>query len=110
MPTLFRRALSNTMPLSRPVAEKERISRIVQQLGMEFGQFVGTLTFKDTTCAGRDASLREGVLAYVRASVKIAYIQIGDTPGRKEPTSGEINYPNVLKHLWNEGCRGFVGI
>jgi len=85
MPTLFGQALSNTMLLSRPVAEKERISRIVQQLGMEFGQFVGTLTFKDTTCAGRDASLREGVLAYVRASVSIAYIQVGDTPGRKEP-------------------------
>lgn len=212
------RAWESTMLRSRPVAEQERISRAVQQLGMDFGQFVGTLTFKDVTFAGRDASLREVVLADVRASVEIAkrmntkfvhnvlgaanprlpwdfqsanaidllkrianiyephglvmvmesmnhrvdhpnmflhtipqayalakavgrpsvkvlfdfyhvqvqeghllatldyawdeiaYIQIGDSPGRKEPTSGEINFPNVLKHLWNKGYRGFVGL
>ncbi len=212
------RAWESTMLFRRPVAEQERISRAVQQLGMDFGQFVGTLTFKEVTFAGRDASLREGVLADVRASVEIAkrmntkvihnvlgaadprlpgdfqtanaidllkriadiyephslvmvmesmnhkvdhpnmflhtipqayalakavgrpsvkvlfdfyhvqvqeghllptldyawdeiaYIQIGDTPGRKEPTSGEINYPNVLKHLWNKGYRGCVGL
>ncbi|MBC7892470.1 MAG: TIM barrel protein [Sphingobacteriaceae bacterium] len=212
------RAWENTMLKNRPVADQERISRTVQQLGMEFGQFVGTLTFKDVTFAGRDASLREKVLADVRASVEIAkrmntkfvhnvlgmadpklpydfqmanaidllkriadlyephglvmvmesmnhkvdhpgmflhtipqayalakavgrpsvkvlfdfyhvqiqeghllptldyawdeigYIQMGDTPGRKEPTSGEINYPNVLQHLYNKGYRGFVGL
>lgn len=212
------RAWESTMLFRRPVAEQERISRTVQELGMDFGQFVGTLTFKDVTFAGRDASLREGVLADVRASVEIAkrmntkfihnvlgaadprlpwdfqfanaidllkriadiyephglmmvmesmnhrvdhpnmflhtipqayalakavgrpsvkvlfdfyhvqvqeghllstldyawdeiaYIQIGDSPGRKEPTSGEINFPNVLKHLWNKGYRGFVGL
>ena len=212
------RAWENTMLKSRPVAEQERISQAVQKLGMSFGQFVGTLTFKDVTFAGRDASMREGILAEVRASVdiakrmntkiihnvlgvldpklpmdfqmanaidllkriadiyephgltmvmesmnhkvdhpnmflhtipqayalakavgrpsvkvlfdfyhvqiqeghllstldyawdEIAYIQIGDTPGRKEPTSGEINYPNVLKHLYDKGYRGFVGL
>ena len=212
------RAWENTMLKNRPVAEQEQISKAVQQLGMEFGQFVGTLTFKDITFAGRDASLHDGVLADVRASVEIAkrmntkvihnvlgaadprlpwdfqtanaidllkriadiyephglvmvmesmnhrvdhanmflhtipqayalakavgrpsvkvlfdfyhvqiqeghllatldyawdeiaYIQVGDTPGRKEPTSGEINYPNVLKHLYSKGYRGFVGM
>jgi hydroxypyruvate isomerase len=212
------RAWESTMLKNRSVAEQERISKTVQQLGMQFGQFVGTLTFKDVTFAGRDASLREGVLADVRASVdiakrmnttivhnvlgatdprlpydfqmanaidllkriadiyeshglvmvmesmnhkvdhpnmflhtipqayalakavgrpsvkvlfdmyhvqiqeghllptldyawdEIAYVQIGDTPGRKEPTSGEINYPNVLKHLYDKGYRGFVGM
>jgi len=212
------RAWECTMLKNRSVAEQERISKAVQQLGMQFGQFVGTLTFKDVTFAGRDASLREGVLADVRASVEIAkrmnttvvhnvlgasdsrlpydfqmanaidllkriadiyephgivmvmesmnhkvdhanmflhtipqayalakavgrpsvkvlfdvyhvqiqeghilptldyawdeiaYVQIGDTPGRKEPTSGEINFPNVLKHLYNKGYRGFVGM
>lgn len=212
------RAWECTMLKNRSVAEQERISKAIQQLGMQFGQFVGTLTFKDVTFAGRDASLRESVLADVRASVEIAkrmnttvvhnvlgasdprlpydfqmanaidllkriadiyepqgivmvmesmnhkvdhanmflhtipqayalakavgrpsvkvlfdvyhvqiqeghllptldyawdeiaYIQIGDTPGRKEPTSGEINYPNVLKHLYTKGYRGFVGM
>ncbi|WP_128548469.1 hydroxypyruvate isomerase family protein [Larkinella soli] len=212
------RAWESTMLKNRPVAEQERISRTVQQLGMEFGQFVGTLTFKDVTFAGRDTALREKVLDDVRASVEIAkrmntkfihnvlgmadprlpwdfqmanavellkriadlyephglvmvmesmnhrvdhpgmflhtipqayalakavgrpsvkvlfdvyhvqiqegnllntldyawdeigYVQIGDTPGRYEPTSGEINYPNVLRHLYAKGYRGFVGL
>ncbi|MCD4711122.1 MAG: TIM barrel protein, partial [Bacteroidales bacterium] len=29
---------------------------------------------------------------------EIAYFQVGDNPGRKEPTTGEINYTNVFKH------------
>lgn len=30
---------------------------------------------------------------------EIAYFQIGDNPGRKEPTTGEINYKNVFKYI-----------
>ncbi|HUS93524.1 MAG TPA: TIM barrel protein [Phycisphaerae bacterium] len=30
---------------------------------------------------------------------EIGYIQIGDNPGRKEPTTGEINYRNIFKWL-----------
>lgn len=212
------RAWENTMLKSRPVADQEKISAAVQKLGMEFGQFVGTLTFQDVTFAGRDESLREGVLRDIRASVEIAkrmntrfvhnvlgmadprlpwdfqmanaiellkriaeiyephglimvmesmnhkidhpgmflhtipqayalakavgspsvkvlfdfyhvqiqegnllpvldyawdeiaYIQMGDTPGRKEPTTGEINFPNVLQHVHDKGYRGFVGM
>ena len=212
------RAWENTGLKNRPVAEQEKISKTIQSLGMEFGQFVGTLTFKDITFAGRDKSLREKVLQDVKASVdiakrmntkfihnvlgmadpklswdfqmanaiellkriaeiyephgivmvmesmnhkidhpgmflhtipqayalakavsspsvkvlfdfyhvqiqegnvlptldyawdEIAYIQIGDTPGRNEPTSGEINYPKVLQHVYDKGYRGFVGM
>lgn len=212
------RAWENTMLKNRPVEEQERISQTVAQLGMEFGQFVGTLTFKEVTFAGREASLREMVLKDVQASVdiarrmntkfvhnvlgmadpklpwdfqmanaidllkriagiyephgivmvmesmnhkidhpgmflhtipqayalakaagspsvkvlfdfyhvqiqegnllptldyawdEIAYIQMGDTPGRKEPTSGEINFTNALQHVHNKGYRGFVGL
>lgn len=41
---------------------------------------------------------------------EIAYYQIGDNPGRKEPTTGEINYANVLKHIHNKGFRGVLGM
>ena len=41
---------------------------------------------------------------------EIAYFQMGDTPGRKEPGSGEINYKNVLQHIHDKGYRGFVGL
>lgn len=212
------RAWESTGLKNRSVEEQERISKTIQQMGMEFGQFVGTLTFKEVTFAGRDKTLRDQVLDDVRKSVEIAkrmntkiihnvlgladpklpfdfqmanavellkrvaeiyehhgivsvmesmnhkinhpgmflhtipqayalakavgspsvkilfdfyhvqiqegnllptldyawdeiaYIQIGDTPGRKEPGSGEINYPNVLQHVHNKGYRGFVGL
>lgn len=212
------RAWEHTNLKSKAVEVQEQISKTIQQLGMEFGQFVGTKTFTDVTFAGNDAGLREKVLQDVRASVEIAkrmntkfvhnvlgladpklpydfqmanavellkriaeiyephglvmvmesmnhrinhpgmflhtipqgyllakavaspsvkvlfdfyhvqieegniiptldyawdeiaYIQIGDTPGRKEPTSGEINFKNVLQHVYDKGYRGFVGM
>lgn len=30
---------------------------------------------------------------------EIAYFQIGDVPGRKEPGTGEINYRNIFRHI-----------
>lgn len=212
------RAWENTFLKDRPVQEQERISKAVQQLGMEFGQFVGTMSFSEVTFAGTNKALREKVLQEVRESVEIAkrmntrfihnvlgladmglsyefqmlnaadllkriadiyephgitmvmetmnhkinhggmflhtipqayalakmvnrpsvkilydfyhvqieegnllpvldaawdqiaYIQIGDTPGRNEPTTGEINYPFVLKHVYDKGYRGFIGL
>jgi hydroxypyruvate isomerase len=41
---------------------------------------------------------------------EIAYFQIGDNPGRKEPGTGEINYRNVFKHLHAKGYRGVMGM
>lgn len=32
---------------------------------------------------------------------EIDYFQIGDEPGRKEPTTGEINYKNVFKYIYD---------
>jgi len=212
------RAWESTFLKKRPVEEQERISKLLGQKGMEFGQFVGTYTFKDVTFAGRDRELREQVLSDLRASVEIAkrmntkfihnvlgmadpklphdfqmanaiellkriaeiyephgitmvmesmnhkinhpgmflhtipqayalakavgspcikilfdfyhvqieegnliptldyawdeiaYMQIGDTPGRKEPTTGEINFVNVLQHIYDKGYRGFMGL
>ena len=45
-----------------------------------------------------------------RAWDEIACIQVGDNPGRKEPTTGEINYLNVFRHLKRKGYRGIVGM
>lgn len=41
---------------------------------------------------------------------EIAYFQVGDNPGRKEPTTGEINYKNVFKHIHGKGFTGVVGM
>ncbi len=41
---------------------------------------------------------------------EVAYVQIGDNPGRKEPTTGEINYKNIFKHLSEKGYKGILGM
>lgn len=41
---------------------------------------------------------------------EIAYFQVGDNPGRKEPYTGEVNYRNVFKHLYEKGYKGVVGM
>ena len=41
---------------------------------------------------------------------EIAYFQIGDNPGRKEPTTGEINYQNVFKFIYEKGYDGILGM
>lgn len=45
-----------------------------------------------------------------RAWDEIAYFQIGDNPGRREPTTGEINYLNVFKHIKDKGFTGILGM
>lgn len=41
---------------------------------------------------------------------EIAYFQVGDNPGRCEPTTGEINYLNIFKHLHKKGFQGLIGM
>lgn len=41
---------------------------------------------------------------------EIAYFQIGDNPGRNEPTSGEINYKNVFQFIHAKGYQGILGM
>ena len=41
---------------------------------------------------------------------EIGYFQIGDNPGRKEPTTGEINYQNIFKHIHGKGFTGILGM
>ncbi len=45
-----------------------------------------------------------------RAWDEIAYFQVGDNPGRKEPGTGEINYRNVFRHIHEKGFTGIVGM
>ena len=38
------------------------------------------------------------------------YLQVGDNPGRKEPTTGEINYKNIFKWLYERQCKMVIGM
>lgn len=41
---------------------------------------------------------------------EVGYFQIGDNPGRKEPTTGEINYANIFKVIQEKGYTGILGM
>lgn len=40
----------------------------------------------------------------------IGYFQIGDVPGRKEPGTGEVNWSNVFKAIYEKGYKGILGM
>jgi len=58
------------------------------------------------------AQIQEGNLIpnMEKAWDEIGYIQVGDNPGRKEPTTGEINYKNIFKWLHQKGYEGVIGM
>jgi hydroxypyruvate isomerase len=41
---------------------------------------------------------------------EIGYLQIGNNPGRKEPGTGEMDYKNIFKHIYNKGYKGILGM
>ena len=41
---------------------------------------------------------------------EIAYFQIGDNPGRKEPTTGEINFKQVFGYIKSKGYADILGM
>jgi hydroxypyruvate isomerase len=45
-----------------------------------------------------------------RAWTEIGYFQQGDNPGRKEPTTGEMNYRNIFRHIHGKGYLGILGM
>jgi hydroxypyruvate isomerase len=40
---------------------------------------------------------------------RIAHVQIADNPGRNEPGTGEINFPNIFRFLDKMGYAGWIG-
>jgi hydroxypyruvate isomerase len=45
-----------------------------------------------------------------RSWSEIGYFQIGDNPGRNEPTTGEINYARVFRFIKAQGFAGILGM
>ncbi|MEO8562709.1 MAG: TIM barrel protein [bacterium] len=58
------------------------------------------------------SQISEGHLIYNfdRCFDEIGYVQTGDTPGRKEPGTGEVNYRNVFKFIYDRGYTGLLGM
>ena len=58
------------------------------------------------------SQISEGHLIYNfdRCFDEIGYVQTGDVPGRKEPGTGEVNYRNVFKFMYDRGYTGLLGM
>jgi hydroxypyruvate isomerase len=41
---------------------------------------------------------------------EVAYFQLADNPGRREPGSGEINFVNLLRRVYRKGYQGVLGM
>ncbi|MBS1948434.1 MAG: TIM barrel protein [Bacteroidetes bacterium] len=41
---------------------------------------------------------------------EVAYFQIGNNPGRNEPGTGEMDYKNIFKHIYDKGFKGILGM
>jgi hydroxypyruvate isomerase len=53
------------------------------------------------------------LISNIRAHIeRIGHFHVGDVPGRHEPGTGEINYRNVFKAIYELGDRfqGYVGL
>ncbi len=76
--------------------------RIVEQVASPFLKINWDLYHMQLAEGDLCGHLREGF-------AHLGYVQLADTPGRNEPTTGEIHYPRVLRELHELGYRGLVG-
>jgi len=75
--------------------------KIVDAIGSQNVQLLYDVYHQQITEGNLTANLRTHVDA-------IGYVHVGDVPGRQEPGTGEINYPNVLSALADAGYEGIV--
>ena len=45
-----------------------------------------------------------------KAWSELAYFHLGDTPGRKEPGTGEVNFRSIFRHVHAKGYQGVLGM
>ena len=81
------------------------------RLGFELVQEVGSPAVKFQYDAYH-LQIMEGNLieTFTKNVGDIAHVQIGDVPGRHEPGSGEINYPNFFEAVDRSGYDGYIGL
>ncbi|WP_134700989.1 hydroxypyruvate isomerase family protein [Ammoniphilus sp. YIM 78166] len=48
--------------------------------------------------------------SFAQCQEYIGHVQIADNPGRHQPGTGEIHYPNVFRFLQERGYTGFIGL
>jgi hydroxypyruvate isomerase len=98
----------------------ENLNTAVDHPGTPFAKAADTLALVDAVASPHlrmnldlyHAQIGEGNLIQLveRALPLVGEIQVADVPGRREPGTGEINYPAVAAALDRLGYRGVVGL
>jgi hydroxypyruvate isomerase len=119
-------AMAETLKKLAPLAEKAEVTLLLEPLNTRVdhpGNFLIS-TEQAAEIVGPIASPRikilydvyhmqimEGnIIDTVKRHIEgIGYIHVADAPGRHEPGTGEINFPNVLASLGKLGYGGFIG-
>lgn len=124
-PEKARRTLVDNLRFAAAALEKEKIRLLVEPLNpMDFPGFYlyGTReTLRLIEEVGHPnlwlqydiyhMQIMEGnLMPTIEANFgRIAHIQIADNPGRHEPGTGEINFPNIFRFLDRMGYEGWIG-
>ena len=121
-----RRAALDGLRRLAPLAEQAGITLLIEalnapanpryfltnsRLGLELVAEVGSPAVKFQYDAFHLQIMEGNLIETVTSNLAdVAHVQIGDVPGRHEPGSGEINYPNFFAALDRAGYDGFVGL
>jgi hydroxypyruvate isomerase len=52
----------------------------------------------------------ELLVTFAELQGSIGHVQIADNPGRHQPGTGEIHYPNIFKFIEKSGYKGYIGL
>jgi len=117
-------AMLNTLKYLAPIAEKEKVTLVLEALNTEIDhpgnflsntkdaaeliQLVGSpfikILYDIYHMQIMEGNLINTVTKYIK---EIGYIHIADVPGRHEPGTGEINYKNLMEILRDLNYRGY---
>ncbi|OUW15960.1 MAG: hypothetical protein CBD18_07790 [Opitutales bacterium TMED158] len=99
-------AIEPLNPVSHPGLFLQRISharQICKMVASPSVKILNDLFHQQITEGNLISNLRQ-------AWDEIAYIQVGDVPGRKQPGTGEINFAHIMKWLDDKGYSGIIGL
>ena len=85
------------------VVTSEHAARIIDAVGSDHVKILFDIYHQQIS----EGNLTNNLDAYWD---RIAYLQVGDVPGRKEPGTGEIRYRHLFQHVYEKGYQGLLGM
>ncbi|MGH7319447.1 MAG: hydroxypyruvate isomerase family protein [Candidatus Rokuibacteriota bacterium] len=122
----MRRAVVENLKSAAPLARAAGVTLLIEalntwespryfldrsRLGLEIVREVGEPNVRFQYDAYHMQRMEGELTATLTKNIEwIGHIQIADVPGRHEPGTGEVNYPNLLRALEEAGYEGYVGL